>query len=109
MASLSAILYTFAVDFVYIFALCDEEKKFLYLYVIFLHNCTYLTLTLLRPYIIKSRLASTPILFVIVQGITLVWMPSIYKKNAIRSFRVGISGGRLLFNVYRYILKDNLL
>ena len=34
---LRAILYSFAVVFVYIFAFCDEEKKLLYL-----HNCTYL-------------------------------------------------------------------
>ena len=30
-ASLRAILYSFAVVFVYIFAFCDEEKKLLYL------------------------------------------------------------------------------
>ena len=66
-ASLRAILYSFAVVPIYIFAFCDEEKKLLYLICHFLHNCTYLnfdlTVTLNRkitlvihPYIVCNSL-----------------------------------------------------
>ena len=46
MERIGAILCSFAFVFVYIGSICDDEKTLPYLYVIFMHNCTYMTFDL---------------------------------------------------------------
>ena len=45
-ASICDIVYSLAFVYVHIVIIFDEEKKLLHVYVIFLHNCTYLTFDL---------------------------------------------------------------